>query len=158
MGAEDEERWEEAKRRSLGQVLLRCARRYEERTLARLSAELGAEVRRSHTALFPHIDLEGTRITELARRVGISKQAVGQLVDELEEMGALERVPDPRDGRAKLVRFVEAGLHEGLGALALTQRELTERLGARAIEELHEGLLGLMEALETLEALEADQG
>ena len=70
-------------------------------------------IRPAHTALFPHIDLSGTRQTALARRMGVSKQAVGQLVSELEQMGALERVPDPSDGRARLVRFAagEAGPH-----------------------------------------------
>ena len=69
----------------------------------------GQPVRIAHTTVLPHIDLEGTRLTELARRLGVSKQAAGQIVDELEEFGMLERIADPQDARAKLVRFSKKG-------------------------------------------------
>jgi hypothetical protein len=44
-------------------------------------------LRRSHTSLLPHIDLGGTRVTDLAERLGVSKQAASQLVDDLEAIG-----------------------------------------------------------------------
>ena len=49
-----------------------------------------ATIRPSHTALLPHIDLEGTRLTVLAERLGVSKQATSQLVGDMEEMGMVE--------------------------------------------------------------------
>jgi len=109
-------------------------------------------LRTSHTALFPHIDLEhGTRLTELARRVGISKQAVAQLVDELESFGMLERRPDPEDGRAKRIAFSTSGrgaLVDGLEALAEVEAELRARVGSKAMASLKESVEKLLEALE----------
>ena len=51
----------------------------------------------------------GTRLTALAESAGMSKQAMGQLVDDLERLGYVERVPDPADGRAKIVRLTRRG-------------------------------------------------
>jgi len=147
---------ERRKRDSVGQLLMRCARLFNEAALARMRVEMGLPgVRASHTSLFPFIELEGTRLTELAARVGVSKQAVGQLVEELEEMGILERAPDPADGRAKLVRFSargRRGLLEGLAVLRGMEAELSARLAGGDMERLHGILLRLLEALETAPA------
>ncbi len=64
-----------------------------------------------HTNLLAHLDIEGTQITTLADRAGITKQAMGRLVDDLEEKGYVQSVPDPTDGRAKLIKFTDAGWH-----------------------------------------------
>ena len=140
---------EAAKRASVGQLLFRCARRMNEQAIARVRAATGQPVRTAHTLLFPHIDLEGTRQTELARRLGVTNQSVGVLVDELVEMGALERVPDPADGRARLVRFVggEGALLHGLGVLAGLERELADEVGAERWAALHDALVALDRAL-----------
>ncbi|MCA9712939.1 MAG: MarR family transcriptional regulator, partial [Myxococcales bacterium] len=101
---------EAAKRASVAQLLFRCARQWNELAIQRIRVMTGQELLRpSHMALFPHIDLEGTRQVELARRLGISKQAVGIMIADLEAMGVVERVADPRDRRAKLICFSEAG-------------------------------------------------
>jgi len=63
----------------------------------------------AHTGLLPHLDVEGTRQTELALRAGISKQAVGQMIADLETRGYVKRVPDPVDGRARIVRYTAKG-------------------------------------------------
>jgi DNA-binding MarR family transcriptional regulator len=130
---------------------MRCARLVNERGLARARARFGVPVRASHTTLFPHIELEGTRLVDLAQRVGTSKQAVGQLVTELEAMGVLTREPDPDDGRAKRVCFTPAGrrsLLEGLAVLGELEAELEQHLGHRRMQALHSGLLALLEVLE----------
>lgn len=137
-----------AKRASTVQVLFRCARLLNDHSLAQLRAVSGLPVRPAHTNLFPHIDLDGTRLTELARRVGISKQAVGQLVSELEQMGTLERVPDPTDGRARLVRFAtgpdgRSVLFHGLSVLQEVEAELAEELGPERWRQLRALLLDL---------------
>lgn len=144
---------ERAKKASTGQLLFRCARLLNERALARARAleVAGPPIRAAHTSLFPHIDLAGTRLTELARRVGISKQAVAQLVDELQDMGVVERVPDPADGRAKLIRFTSDGglvLFRGLELLRSLEAELREEIGARHMDRLHAALLALEPVLE----------
>jgi len=150
---------EAAKRASVGQLLMKCGRLLNDLGVASMRVEMGFDgLRAAHTNLFPHIDLEGTRLTDLSKRVGISKQAVGQLVDELEEMGALERVPDPEDGRAKLIRFGqdEDGpmLLRGLAVLGELESEMEERIGARRMKELHRALLAVEAWL--LEATEED--
>ena len=64
----------------------------------------------AHSALLPHLDIDGSRNTLLASRSGLSKQAIGQMVDELERRGYVTREADPEDGRAKLVRYTAKGL------------------------------------------------
>ncbi|MBX3248928.1 MAG: MarR family transcriptional regulator [Myxococcales bacterium] len=145
---------EHAKRASTAQLLFRCARLLNEHALATAPAPAhGPRPRAAHTSLFPHIDLEGTRLTELARRVGVSKQAVGQLVDELEAMGVVERTPDPADGRAKLVRFTtrgRQGLLDGLRHLGAIEAQLAEAIGPARMSALHDALAALDEHLGSL--------
>ncbi|KYF71624.1 MarR family winged helix-turn-helix transcriptional regulator [Sorangium cellulosum] len=146
------------KRASLGQLLLRSARLLDERAVARV-ARGGSRVRRAHTALMPYIDLEGTRLTDLAERARVTKQAVGQLVEELEAMGVVERTPDPDDGRAKRVRFTPYGLKallHGLGVLQELEEELTLSLGQKQMASLKKGLTALLAALEASEASEQE--
>lgn len=150
--AEFVEQVEQAKAASVAQLLFKCARLLNEQALARIEQPEGEpRIRPAHTSLFPHVDHEGTRLTTLAQRLGISKQAVGQLVDELEQMGALERVPDPSDGRAKLIRFPtkgEGSLLAGLAHLRELEAELGEAIGAQHMAALHEGLTALLGVLE----------
>jgi DNA-binding MarR family transcriptional regulator len=141
------------KRASVGQLLLKSARLLDERALERVNRAAGPRVtiRPAHTSLFPHIDQGGTRLTELARRLGVTKQAVGQLVGDLEEMGVVQRADDPVDGRAKLVRFTDRGIRaieHGLGVLRGIESELEQRIGARRMRELHETLLDVVQELE----------
>ncbi len=124
-----------AKQAATLQVLFQCARLLNDHALEEVRRRTGHRVRPAHTNLFPHIDLAGTRPTVLAQRVGISKQAVGQLVAELEQMGMVERVADPADGRARLVRFAtddqgESVLFQGLSVLAEVEAGLAADLGA----------------------------
>jgi DNA-binding MarR family transcriptional regulator len=142
---------EAKKRASTAQLLFKCARLVNERALARVAEKGGGAARPAHTALFPHVPLDGgIRLTELASKVGITKQAVGQLVDELEAMGLFERVPDETDARAKLVRFTARGrreLHRGLAVLAEVEEELAVAVGRAKLRALHEALLALHDHL-----------
>jgi DNA-binding MarR family transcriptional regulator len=60
-------------------------------------------IRPKHGAVFANIDRAGTRATALAARAGIGKASMGELIDDLERLGYVERRPDPTDRRAKLV-------------------------------------------------------
>jgi DNA-binding MarR family transcriptional regulator len=134
----------------VGQLLFRAARLWNERALERLQARIPA-IRPAHTQLLPHIDLEGTKLTDLARRVGATKQAVGELVDALEAQGLVERVPDPLDRRAKLVRFTDRGKKElvaGLELLRAMEGELAEDLGQARMKRLGQTLRRLIDLLE----------
>ncbi len=90
-------------------MLLRAQRDFDAELNARLRERGYPDVRLAHSALFAHIDLEGTRSSELAERAGMTKQGMGQLVMDLEKKGYVQRVEDPEDGRAKLVRLTKKG-------------------------------------------------
>jgi DNA-binding MarR family transcriptional regulator len=140
------------KQASLAQLLFAAARLYNERALARVQKR-APQARLAHTQLFPHIDLDGTRATDLAARVGITKQAVGQLVDELVALGLLERQDDPRDRRAQLIRFTDEGLAElvrGFDVLDGIERELGKLVGAATLARLRRDLATLTPALARL--------
>lgn len=147
-----ESRFARAKQANLGQVLVKAARLVNEDAIAALRENPRyAGLRLRHLAIMPHLDFEGTRITELAARMEMSKQGVGQLVSELEAIGMLERTPDPADGRAKLVRFTAAGkasLFTGLEALGTTEAKLREILGQAELTRLHRSLSKVVAALD----------
>ena len=142
---------EHAKQESVGQLLFKAARLLNERALGVIHAQSGTKVRMAHTALFPHIAWEGTRSTELAQRLGISKQAIGQLIGDLEEMGVVRREPDPSDGRAALIRFTAHGqqaLLHGLSVLKELEDELSREVGSSVLRTLKTNLTTLIAALE----------
>lgn len=148
----DPQAFEALKRNSVAQLLFKCARLVNERAIERVNQRVGPEpaLRASHTALFPHLTAEGVRGAELAKKLGVTKQAVSQLVAELEYWGVVEQVEDPNDGRAKLVRFTpkgQEGLLQGLAVLSELEQELAEQIGKRRMQELHAALLALEGAL-----------
>ena len=85
------------------------------------------------------VDRTGTRLTELAARAGVTKQAMMQMVDELQANGFLRRTPDPEDGRAKMVRLTARGLRQratARQALAAIEARIKRRLGNRRYDAL----------------------
>lgn len=135
---------------SFGQVLIKSARLYNESAIAQLKEHVPG-IRTAHTLLFPYVPLQGIRLTVLAKKVGVSKQAVAQLVDELVEMGAFVKVPDPSDGRARLIRWSDAEqIHSGLAALERVQGPLVEALGAERMARLRGDLTDVLRVLEGL--------
>lgn len=140
---------EAAKQASTLQLLFKAARLVDEEAVRRVAAIEGApRLRRSHTALLPHIDLEGTRVSELAHRLGVSKQAVSELIDDLEAAGVVKRSTDPEDARARRVAFTpegRQGLLDGLAVLHRFEQELSRAVGARTMQNLHTALERLLE-------------
>ncbi|MFZ5478901.1 MAG: MarR family winged helix-turn-helix transcriptional regulator [Myxococcota bacterium] len=139
-----------AKRAAVGHTLLKAARLFNELSIRELQ-RTHPQVRQVHTLVLPHLDLGGTRLTTLAERAGVTKQFMGQIVDEMEALGVLERRPDPSDRRAKLVCFTEAGrrsMFTGLATLAKVEAELRAEVGDARMEQLREGLDALLAALE----------
>jgi DNA-binding MarR family transcriptional regulator len=76
---------------------------------ARLAEQGHPQVRVAHGNVFQFLDDDGTRVSVLAQRAQMTKQSMGELVAHLEAHGYVERVPDPSDGRAKLVRATPSG-------------------------------------------------
>jgi DNA-binding MarR family transcriptional regulator len=116
--------------------------------MARLAAHGHPEVRFAHGSVFQFLDDEGTRVSVLAERARVSKQAMAQLVAHLEQHGYVERTPDPGDRRAKLVRTTARGRE--VFAIA---RETVIEVEARVRERLGEAKLQRLRAL--LEELNA---
>jgi DNA-binding MarR family transcriptional regulator len=155
VSAVDRRRFEATRDAATLQLLFKAARLANEVALSRVAAAApagGPRVRAAHTALFPHLDFEGIRLTDLAAKVGVTKQAVGQLVDDLAALGLVERVSDPDDSRAKRIRFSRRGhaaLMHGLGVLVAIQEGLGAAVGARRMRELHKTLTQVITALES---------
>jgi DNA-binding MarR family transcriptional regulator len=101
--------WDEGRASGLGILAARLLFAIQDELYARLEAAGHGELTRLHGAVIAHLDEEGTRATELARRSGRHKQIVGRIVDELEELGYVERRPERTDRRAKLVVPTERG-------------------------------------------------
>lgn len=142
---------EAEKARRTVQLLFKAARLLNEQAIERIRLRTDQPVRVTHTTVLPHIDLEGTRLTELARRLGVTKQAAGQIVDELEEMGFLERVADPKDARAKLVRYSKKGqaaMLDGLQVLGEIEAEMRDVVGEAKMRTIHEALAAVIASIE----------
>lgn len=99
--------------------------------------------RPAHSAVFFHMEHEGIRLSRLAGKAEMTPQAMGELVDDLEEMGYLRRVPDPADRRAKLIVFTEQGdeaLMVGYAAIEEVERRLATLLGTDGLADLQAAL------------------
>jgi DNA-binding MarR family transcriptional regulator len=108
------------------------------------------EVRTAHGAVLQFLDDAGTRVSVLAERAGMTKQSMAQLVAHLEAHGYVQRVADPADRRAKLVRATARGRAVFAVAREVTaevEAELTERLGAARLRRLRALLQELDAAL-----------
>jgi DNA-binding MarR family transcriptional regulator len=138
---------QEALKASFGHTLFTCARLLDEVAQAEVNREAGKRVARpALMRLLQHLDFEGIRPTELARRVDVSKQAVGQALAELEAQGLVEAVADDSDGRAHKVRLTAQGgaaFAHGLGVLAFFTRALEVEVGAQKVAQTFEGLRAL---------------
>jgi len=91
---------------------------------------------------------DGTRLTELAEQAQVTKQSAGFLVDQLEKAGWVERVPDPSDKRARLVRISARGLAAipvATAAVAEVEAEWEAHLGKQRMTELRRTLTKLRE-------------
>ena len=122
--------------RELGQEVVR-------RVTAGLAEAGFADIRPAHTAVFQHIEGDGSRLTDLAERAQITKQSMGYLVDYLEERGYLERRPDPSDRRVALIYLTDRGwdqIRTALAIIATVEAEWTSRLGDARMEQLRNSL------------------
>jgi DNA-binding MarR family transcriptional regulator len=105
----------------------------------------------AHFNVLPHLRPRGSRLTDLAQRAQISKQAMNYLIDHLERQGYVERVADPGDGRARVVCLTERGRELSQAtwrSLDQIQTKLADRLGKSEIHHLRRLLLELSRALQ----------
>lgn len=110
-----------------------------------------SDIRLVHGCVFRYMNERGLRLTEIAERGNMTKQSAGEVVDDLVALGYVERVPDPDDRRAKIVRFTERGeaaQSAGFRLLAEIEKRWGERYGA-------ERIAGMRATLEEIAAVEA---
>ncbi|MFJ8959601.1 MarR family winged helix-turn-helix transcriptional regulator [Lentzea sp. NPDC102401] len=127
---------------NIGLLLFIPNRDVENRVLAAVNAA-GFDVTQAQARVLMRVDPEGTRLTVLAEAAQVTKQTAGFLVDQLEKAGYVERVPDPADGRARLVKVTA----KALGAVPVANEELARieaewerHLGKRRMGQLREAL------------------
>ena len=107
-----------------------------------------AELRPAHGCVFGNIDEAGARLTALADRSGLTKQSVGEAVADLEQLGFVERVPDPADGRAKIIRLTPHGADALAAAeeiFAGIEARFAAQVGQERFDEFRETLTRLNE-------------
>jgi DNA-binding MarR family transcriptional regulator len=109
------------------------------------------DLRAAHAAVTQQLAAQpdGLRLTELASYAGMTKASMSALVDALEERGYVERVPDPRDQRASLVRFTARGWQAARAArraIARVERGWARRVGERDLVALRRILRTLVDS------------
>ena len=112
------------------------------------------DIRPAHGYIFQHIQPEGCRLTELAERTQLTKQAISYLVDYLEERGYLESVPDPNDGRSKLIRLTDSGremMDVADGIFTRMEEEVSAIMGMEDVQTLRHLLDKLSHTLTTID-------
>ena len=113
-----DDRWRQS---HLGRWLGHAMRRFDERVLQLMARNPGVplalanlaardQISAAHIHITRHLALQGSRLTELAEAAGMSKQAMGKLVDQCEAWGLVTREDDPLDARARRVVFTSVGL------------------------------------------------
>ncbi len=135
---------------SLAMLAARMWRLSEADFLARLNESGHPELRMRHPLVLQALEPDGARARTIADRLGVSQQAVAELIDDLGRRGYLERLPDPTDRRARLVVLTSKGssvLREAEAIIEQMEREYAQRVGlddyrtarrvmARLIEQL----------------------
>ena len=140
---------DELRQHYIGRLLLQAQRASRERATNKLRARGHDGLSIAHTNLISSLDLDGTRITTLAERIGISKQAVGHLVLDLEQKGYIERAVDPVDRRATIVTFTDAGrrfLYDAYYVKREIEAEYRAILGEQGMVQLRALLNKLIES------------
>lgn len=104
----------------------------------------------AHQTVLEHLAADGSRLIELARLAGSTKQAMNHLVNDLEASGYVERAPDPTDGRAKLIRLTDHGREADRvrrQALTTLEKRWRKLVGRDELEACMATLLRLREAV-----------
>jgi len=137
----------ELKENNLGRLCQKAGRAYSDKALSLLHQKGFADVTLSHTALFANLDLNGTIITTIAERAGMTKQAMGQLASDLEKKGYINKTRDLNDRRAILIQFTQLGrdaVRLAYDIKIVIEKEYNQILGKENIAILRELLQKLV--------------
>jgi DNA-binding MarR family transcriptional regulator len=133
---------------NLGLLMFIPYRAMETAVLSALAAAGFDDITLAQARVFQRIAPDGSRLTELAAAAQVTKQTAGSLVDQLERAGYVERRPDPRDGRARLVVVAERGaaaVRASQEVVAQVEARWAAHLGEVRTAQLREALTALRE-------------
>ncbi|SDS55631.1 DNA-binding transcriptional regulator, MarR family [Friedmanniella luteola] len=133
-------------RHELGILLFVANRALEQRAFDAVVAAGFTDITPAQARVAARIGPDGSRVTDLAEQARVTKQSAAFLVEQLEAAGYVERVPDPTDGRARLVRLTSRARHVVQAADAEVERVLAEwsdHVGERRLGQMHETLRDL---------------
>ncbi|GAA3246169.1 MarR family winged helix-turn-helix transcriptional regulator [Streptomyces thermocoprophilus] len=114
---------------------------------AELARQGHPDVRPAHGFALQAIGPDGSAASDIARRLGISKQAAGKTVDRLVSLGYAERTDDPADARRKLVRLTARGVDVLARSAAVFDRlraDWAAVLGEERLDALEDGLAAVV--------------
>ncbi len=128
---------------NLGQLLLRGFRWFDESLVNALHTAGWPQITRAHSMVFANLDPGGTRPAQVARSAGVTRQAIHQVVADMQRLGIVELVDDPSNRTAKLIVPTAQGLDSvrvALATFADLEAELARRIGAPQLAALRHAL------------------
>jgi DNA-binding MarR family transcriptional regulator len=152
MNQADKQKLLALRQHNIGRMFQRAARAYSELALEKLHSKGHGGLTLFHTALISNLDVEGTNIKLLAERAGMSKQAMGQVADELEKRGYIRANKDSKDKRATLITFTDKGwqfLQDAYQVKQDIERDYESVLGKKGLKQLYTLLETLLQRPET---------
>jgi len=132
---------------NLRQRLLRTSRAVNTAIVDGLHQRGFTQLSSTHTALLSNLDLEGSSLTIIAQRAGMTKQAMGRLADELASLKYIKRTPSKDDKRVVKIEFTPAGLKLMNHSFNIMQ-ELENRCAAHLGENRFQNLLKSLQDIE----------
>lgn len=129
---------------NLALLLLDAADWFNDTLLERLENEHGIHFTTNHARIFARLPRGGATPSDLARKVGVSRQSMQKLLEYLERRELVCTVPHPDDARSKIVRITETGqqlLRDAAQILVGLEEELENRIGADAVQQLRVSLV-----------------
>jgi DNA-binding MarR family transcriptional regulator len=133
---------------NLGLLLFIPYRAMEQRVFAALARAGFDDVTPAQARVFQRIGPAGSRLTDLAEQAQVTKQTAGFLVDQLQRAGYVQRTPDPKDARARLVRVAPRGaaaIPIAAAVVAEVEAEWAAHLGTARMAALRRALVSLRE-------------
>jgi DNA-binding MarR family transcriptional regulator len=130
----------------LGVLLFIAHRALEKRAYNAVAASGAGDITLAQARIASRIGPEGTRLSELAEQARVTKQSAGFLVDQLEAAGYVERVPDPSDRRARLIRLTRRArsvVEVADAEVGRAVQEWRDRVGAERLSQVVETLRDL---------------
>ncbi|MGB7051818.1 MAG: MarR family transcriptional regulator [Acidimicrobiales bacterium] len=114
-----------------------------------LSEQGYGDLRPMHLLVIERLFISEARATELAEAIGLTKQATGQILDRMDELDYVQRVPDPSDGRAKVLQLTDRGQRAAQTLLSIAdenEEKLLAALGQTRHRQLRAALASLITA------------